>query len=189
MSASLRNRAECETALRQTLLLSGPPNSVQAHILAGIVDACEEPDDTPQLSPRDRHQLRVGRWVIRDDDLELFQIVKTAMLAFSAAQFTFTSLSAGGATALAFSAAQLVRNVFRKGISLDPKQLQLLLVLKASSKPMAAHEIAAALGTDPNWSGRDVEQELARLRKMQARGGSVSLVEENSDQQWLANGV
>src|SRR5207302_1335443 len=73
-----------------------------------------------------RLELIIGNWVIRDDDLEVFAIIKDAILSLAGAQFVFGNLSAAGLTTIALSIVRLLRNAYAKGAKISPEQAEIL---------------------------------------------------------------
>lgn len=183
------DRSACDMQIRHALMFRSHSSTLEEELLAALVDSCEENISTTKLGTR-RHELCVGRWVILDGDLDLFKVVKDAVLALAPAHFLFSSLTAAGIASLVFSLLQAVRNAYRGGVVLTPEQVQLLLVLKAQNQPVNPADLSAILpavnGT--NWTPERVHKELGTLSAFPTRGGAAALVKVNGNGEWFPNG-
>src|ERR1700722_15649877 len=124
------DRAACEAEIRRALLLESATTNLQEEFLAAVVDACEEEAEEEGDTKR-RLELRIGRWVILDNDLDLFKVTRDAVLALAPAHFLFSGMGEAGVASLIYSLLQVARNMYRGGALLTAEQIQLLLMLKA----------------------------------------------------------
>lgn len=187
----LNDRYACATELRRTLKFQSNMESMEEELLAVFVDTCEEGEDADTNNDaKPRYELRVGRWVVLDSDLDLFSIIKDAVLALAPARFMFSSLTEAGLASLVFSLLQIALNAHRNGALLTREQVQLLLVLKAQNRAIEPSELNELLqsSTGSIWTVERVMEELGTLTAFPTRGGSAALVLVNGNGRWIANG-
>jgi hypothetical protein len=189
---STTDRSVCESEVRGALGLAFTCSDVEEELVAALVDCCEDDGDTDATAAAhsNRRQLRVGRWVILDGDLDLFKIVRDAVLSLAPAHYMLTSLTQAGIASLVFSVVQAARNAFKSGAMLSVGQVQLLVALKAINQPASPTGISSVLNSagGAEWSPSRVQSELGTLSAFPTRGGVAAFVKANGNGEWIPNG-
>lgn len=118
---------------------------------------------------------RFGRWVIRDEDIGFFNVLKNG-LSLGAA------LSIGGSPAAPFvgviaALCQTSWNIYRNGVSLTPLQIRVLAELEKEKNGMSVNKITAQISVqEAKISNAEVEKVLEELDRIPARSGLKSVV-------------
>ncbi len=96
MAQEFSDRSACADELKRRLHLLPETSAIDRELLKLLTDACNESgaDSDAQDSDDVVFETRVGRWVIRDDDLKLLEAVRDATLAFAAASYVVQDLAA-----------------------------------------------------------------------------------------------
>ena len=178
MNSSIFNtRPECEAALRRALSIGGEAN-LETILLQAYTDSCEERPQRPEL----RLELVLGRWVIREDDLELFKITRDALVTLASGSFVFKELSTAAITSLAMALISLGRNAVRGGAWLSPDQILVLAAIKAARVPLSVPEISGKLDnankevSARRWTRRRTMSVLRSLTEVTTKKNIVALV-------------
>jgi hypothetical protein len=189
MSGSYGEIGEFEAAIAEHLRRHLPPEAADA--LAGGVRAGEQAyRDEPPLPGATALNLRLSRFVIRDQDLPFLE----TMGAIAAAS---VGLGAGGTAAWSAaipaltSFASLLWNLRRKGAVLSADQQRLLALLR-SAGPGTAETLAskAVEAGGPNLGEAAVEGVLKSLKGVETRDGTViALVAQDVSGSWRALNV
>jgi len=140
--------------------------------------------------------LIVGRWVIRDEQLDIFKCLRDAVVAMAPVNFFLNAPTTAAVTAVLAAVAGIARNALRFGTTLTPSQLVVVAMLRASG-PLLPEEIAAKLNDSnyfPNalpdgWTSQEVATQLNSLKEALTRNGRVALVEVASDGRWNLRGL
>jgi hypothetical protein len=188
MDQEFDSRADCVTYLREALGSPSLNEKAEAAVFEKLTDACEVPAEA-EAAPQSPFEMRLGRWVVRDEDLKLFGAVKDSVVALASANYLLGDLTAAGAASLAFAMLQLFRNAYRFGARVSRPQSRFLAVLKRAGRPLSVGELLQALGpNDPSWNEAVVRQELAALQQVPTRNGAVAFVQSTADSRWLPAG-
>jgi hypothetical protein len=179
---------ECRAEIAARLAI--PAGRLGDAILDALTDVCEvsgEPAGRP-------FGLRVGRWIIRDEDLKLFQSVRDCFVALAAVDYLARSVTAGTITAILFAIASLAVNMRRRGTVLDASQLAVVTLMKAAGTPLSVDEIVAGIRLAPapperDLSSSEVKVVLASLRALLTKDGTVAVVEPYGSERWILRGV
>jgi hypothetical protein len=138
----------------------------------------------------------LARWVIRDDDLQIFQNLLTGCGGFVATG----ALTPGGtpskdviqgAVGILSALFLIGRSLSKKGVHLDAGQFQVLATLRKYG-PISADELASRLSwtTGAVWDDGQLQAELNRLRSVALRDGTiVDLVSQDHEGRLNAAGV
>ena len=179
---------ECRKAIEQLLALSS--DRWRQPIAEGLADACER----SPVAPHHEFALQVGRWVIRDEDLRLFQSIKGALLAAASAQFFLATPSVSAAAGVVLAMAEAALASRQHGSLLTPLQAAVVAAMKASGRLMLPDEIAELIGTQASSvelaaTPMKVEKALHELEAIPTRAGLTKLVECQQSGRWLLRGV
>jgi len=174
------------SAVSSALDAQGTPPDLRTPILSGLASADDDLRSENRELDSGGLNLKLGAWIIRDDDLPIFTALNTVATAVAA------SLVSGGlawplvATALT-GLADLCWRAWRKGARLSSLQVTVYGFLKARG-PLAVEELARLLEA----SGQQVP--LATLRATLRgltqidinTGNLVALAKEDKDHVWQA---
>lgn len=156
---------------------------VRAAVCAGIVtgDAAAR---GPAVGSDGTLNLRIGGWVLRDQDVpvtEMIGIVGTAATAALAPG----ALAAGAVIAALTSFAAIAWKAWRRGARLSKPEIAVLGFLEVQG-PMPLEELKArAPAALPDVSAADVERALATLQDVELRDGDiVALVRKDAAGLW-----
>lgn len=177
-------REDCVSHLASALEL-GRDSPWQGELIDAFADACR----VDAREERPSFDFRLARWVIRDEDLNLFGAVKDGMTALASVQYVFADLTASGITSVGLAVCMLLRNAYRKGATVSSTQAALLAILKDRG-PSSASEIASAGSSAGNaWTEQQVRAELTALTKVATKNDTVAFVAEDANGKWSLRGV
>ncbi|HEX4606693.1 MAG TPA: hypothetical protein VH092_00665 [Urbifossiella sp.] len=185
---STQSGSACAAELEQRLGLTLMTDAIKEAMLDVLTDACYEPGAAPAVQEPNNagRNLRVGHWVIRDDDLKLFGAVRDTMLAFASASYVLRDLPVSGVTALVFAFLQLGRNARQFGGRLTDRQWQLVIALQNSGRTASRADLLKKL---PGWTEAGIDQEVKGLRALPTRAGPMKVVDELTDGQIILCGI
>lgn len=181
------SRIGCATELQQQLDLSAD-SPLQEAMLNTFSEACYEEQEASPFE----FGARLGHWVIRDDDLELFKAIKDTIVTLAGAGFVLGSLPMAGIVALILGLVELLRNVYRSGARLPESQLSILAVLKEAKQPVSINYLLDKLPSNLNgkeWDESLLRRELADLKQVHTANGFVAFVDSNEADLWILAGV
>jgi hypothetical protein len=142
----------------------------------------EQIGQPPDSAHADSLEAKIGRWAMRDDDIELFPIISGVI------SYVVTLSAAGGvagaAAGLAVSTVQLVWTAHRKGVQISDDQAKALTFLRSDRQPKDPASLAVGLGE--GWTPDRATTVLRQLAEAPAKSGLVKLAEEMSDGRWIA---
>ena len=181
------------TAFKATIaerLAGAVPADLATALADGVASGESEWRATPARIGETALNLRLGRYVIHDDDLPVIQTLGAVASAIVAGSAT------GGVALPALlpaltSLANLVWNLWRKGAVLNPGQLRVLGLLHAHApcSTAALAPLAAASGTGA-VPAETLEAVLRSLTEVEARDGSViALAKSDAQGLWTARRV
>jgi hypothetical protein len=159
------------------------PN-IRSALVDGISAADEELRNGIRGDQAQAFHLQLGAWVIRDDDVPLFEGVNSM-----AAAVTLSLTSAGlnwPAVAAALAAiANICWRVWRKGARLTSRQISVYGFLKANG-PMRIAALTAALNkAGEDLSEADVASTLKNLAELELNDGQIiALASEDATHEW-----
>lgn len=107
---TFRDRNVVLQLIKQSMVADGEGSKFDPLLLDGFADLCEDPAANPASQGL---ELLHGRWVVRDDDLELFKVTRDAVMTLASTTVVTHSLSAATIASLAFGVAALMRNARR----------------------------------------------------------------------------
>jgi hypothetical protein len=135
------------------------------------------------------------RWVIRNDDLNLFDCILdgfrgTASAGFFLAAGVSAPAQWGAVVGLATALFKICRSVLVRGKQLSGDLFAVLLALK-NTGPATVDELTARLQKiDPKWNTAAVQNSLDTLKSLPMGDGTVrQLVAKGPDEQWQVSGV
>jgi hypothetical protein len=183
------DKQDCTNYLTLELNSAGMSSELSIPIAERIADCFR--DDGAFLSRSTKgFGLLLRKYVIRDDDLKLFESFKNGFIAFASIGFLSSSINVSSVAALAFSIFEIARNSLNRGVRITQVQFIILSILKYSHKRLTIHEIYDVLHKNPIATASDIDKvelkrELNRLAgKIPRMGNAVSLVFEDSDGRW-----
>ncbi len=166
---------DCRAFLAERLRLEDLPNDIAENLAARLARTCEQ-----QAAPRLGLGYRVRSWVIRQEDVGFFGVLRTGVLVAMAAA-TGAAVGAPIVGAIA-AAAETGWNAWRKGARLEPRDVRVLIQLEQAAAPLTPAAIGELISTPTEaWSADDVEAILKRLAKLPTRSGAIAIVHETSD--------
>ncbi len=189
MAQEFSDRSACADELKRRLHLLPETSAIDRELLKLLTDACNESgaDSDAQDSDDVVFETRVGRWVIRDDDLKLLEAVRDATLAFAAASYVVQDLAASEITAIAFAFLELARNARQAGGWLTSPQLQIVRALEKSGRTASRNDLLKKL--PKGWTEADIDREVKGLHALPTRGGPTKVVDELTDGQIILCGI
>lgn len=177
-------RVDCSKHLAVALQLE-QDSVIEKGLLNAFTDACDE--DRGEEPPR--FAMRLGRWVVRNEDLDLFGTIKDGLLALASSHYAFANLTVSGITSVALAVYKLLRNAYRSGATVSSTQAELLAILK-NKGPCSAEQIAGAGSFGGKvWTEQQVRAELTVLTKVATRNDIVAFVGEDANGRWSLRGV
>jgi len=186
MLSTYRTKDDFLTGVSAQLDAQGTDVNIRSALVAGISAADDELRNGNRGDQAQAFHLRVGSWVIRDDDLPLFEGVNSMAAAVT------VSLSSAGldwpAVAAALTAiANICWRVWRKGARLTRRQISVYGFLKANG-PMPIAPLTAALNKGgKDFSEQDVASTLKSLAELELNDGQiVALASEDASHEWKA---
>ncbi len=166
------------------------PGGMDSDVLAReLIAIWSVPVETVQ--PRRNRPAHVARlrWVIRNEDLKLFDSVLDGLSASSAVGlFLSDSWDKGSAVAIVAMLAKLLKlsyNAVKKGVVLDGRAFAVMAVLIQQSGGLTDEQILAHVSPkQDDWTLAQVRQVLAELGSAASRSGKIALVWQSTDQTW-----
>jgi len=177
MDQTFEDANACRDYLNAHLALTAAGDAQKAAMLDGIAAACEEQEADAPTTPA--FALRLRRWVVRDQDLKLFEALSSVVLALAAATFAPLSLPAAGIGGLVVAVAALLNNARAHGTTITHRQVYVLTALRAAARPLTPNELLQALQAIGGftWALADVERELTALSEAVTPNGKKAFVE------------
>ncbi len=135
------------------------------------------------------------RWVIRDEDLKLFDtILDGVKTSAGAGFFVLAGLTPIGATAAAIGIAaaflKLIYNARKKGAFLSERDYSLIATLLSEPAGLTEEEILVRLSSaESGWTVAMVRESLAALADVSTASGRVSMVWKSADGRWRTAGL
>src|SRR5262249_27535021 len=128
--------------------------------------------------------LKIGRWVIRDADVDLFDTIKDGALLFC----VFTQVAPASSAAISFGVAlsRLLWTLHRRGAKLSRRAACVFTALRAAKNGLTPKEIAERLQHDP--AVEEVQRILRDLQTVPTRGEPTLLASQLSNGKWVAHG-
>ena len=156
-----------------------------ADAIADAYAKCFETEVEPD--PDSRLVITAWKWVIRDDDLKLFDALTKAISAAASLNFFVDkSITVGFVTTIIITVVSLFYNVARKGAKLSEEQCSVLVALKAFDIPVSANELALHMKLPED----SVNELLVSLQKVRLSDGSVvAIATLDGNGFWQAAGV
>jgi hypothetical protein len=147
-------------------------------------------------APAGGFSVVVDRWVVRDDDLKLFEEFNRALVAAAGASFfvDHTKVIAAG-IGVGVAAFSIVRNGWRSTAHLSNDELVILLAIKSAEPPRPkTTDLALTLKTVARssgefWSESDVEQTLVLLKEYPTKSGLKKFIAQDSAGGWGVEGI
>lgn len=178
-----RREEEFKRFVAESLQLGEEPDGDDKAILEAAAELCF----TSPPAQTDRSfvvNFLVGKWVIRDGDLDVFKAVREGLLAWSASSFAIRGNSYSALVGMLFAAMQLFRNLRRFGAKLNPNQALVLLTLRDRGGGMTICEMLAVLGKP--WSSSSLLATLKSLQQVRVKSGLISFVACTSAGVWTS---
>jgi len=193
MNIVFNNRVECEDALRKALNASGNLVENDNAVIEAFAYSCHD----EKAASRIGLELQIWRWVVKDDDLEIFKIVKDALVTLAATSFALKDLNTAAITSLVLGLIALLRNAVRSGAKLTDEQVVVLTILRTVEAPVSANYLAGRLSpsngraASASWTVERVLKVLRSLTEIVTKKDVVALVrsvKQNESECWIAVG-
>jgi hypothetical protein len=144
---------------------------------AAVAEVCadafrEQPDSGASEGAFDLVIITPIRWVIRNDDLKLFDAFFKAAGAAAGVNFFLAAATPAAIVGLLTAVFGVVRAVLKKGISLTEDQCRLLMALRGHGTPMSVSQVAGQLGLAED----EAKARLEALTKLRCRDGTVAAI-------------
>jgi hypothetical protein len=188
MEHAFTSREACIRSLSEAVASAGG-EAVDATRLVVLADSCEQDSAPP---PAGAFGLRLRRWIIRDDDLDLFSTAKDTVLSLAAANFVFGNMTVASATSIGLAVLQLAFNAYRRGAVVSRAQAQLLAAMAAFSRPITRDALFAYLTAADSglWTTEEmVDRELRTLTGIVTASGPIAAVAQTPDGHWVLAGI
>ena len=183
MVKTFSNREEFLTAVAATL----PAKETEAR--EAVLDGIRQADESlAQWQDRDNpgHELRLGRWFIRNDDLPFLQLlgaVASVLIAMSATGGIAAAAMVGPISNFAGACWQLKR----KGTTLSEEQVSVLGVLHTIPSGTVDQIMDKLIAAGRSFDQRDVEVTLYSMAALELYDGSVvAIVRQDTGKRWRA---
>lgn len=182
------SQSDCAQYLRDSSTVPAGTGEVQKVISDALASCFEEP---PRAPPHGTLGLMVRRWVVRGDDLKLYDEFVRAVTAAAGASFFMdhAKLPAAG-VGVAVALVSVFRNAWRAAANVTSDEWIILLALKGKFpvRPRK-EELVSLLSGSPRrdgsaWSLEAVQKTLARLEKYPTRSGVKKFVTPDGDGGW-----
>ncbi len=181
-------RQDCVNWL-QTRLALDPVSAVGEGLLDGFAVTCK---DTCKDTGKDGgvFETQLNRWVIRDEDLNLFATVRDIIAPMAATEYVLSNEPAAVVTGVVLAVIDLLRKAKRYGAWLNPPHAEIVAVLKKRREPLTPGEILRELpSAKPPWTEQMVQDLLEELSEIVTNNGVVALVRKTRDGKWCLSGV
>lgn len=151
-----------------------------------------------QSAPTKAFALKIGRWVVRDDDLKLVDELNKALVAAAGVGFFLdgTKVSAAAITGVALAMVAVLRNAVRSSASLSDDQLAVLVALaNASERPTtealldAIESANAAVPEASSWDEARLKRALSILKDYPTKAGIRHFVSVDGNGGWGLEGI
>jgi hypothetical protein len=163
-----------------------PQADVTAALLSGISSAEDAVREEQRDEKSQAFHLKLGSWVIRDEDIPIFDAVN------SSAAAVVTTLTTAGMPWVAIATAvtglaHVCWRAWRKGARLSGQQVSVYGLLRAQG-PMTAAALTAALrNTGKDVKEEDVGSTLESLTEIELNDGEIiELASKDDNQRWKA---
>jgi hypothetical protein len=166
-----------------------PLTTIEQLLISEFCDLCEESSSDPAGNVL---EIRIARWVVRDDDLELFKVIRDAAVTLASTNYVLSSMSTAAVVSLALGVATLIRNVLRSTATLSTDEVVVMVILSKIGHPATVDEILSALRTresKSSWTNKRVKMVLKGLEKVVTRKDIVPLVKADARGAWSLVGV
>ncbi|MEO3475987.1 hypothetical protein AAFN86_29350 [Roseomonas sp. CAU 1739] len=174
MTKTFFSSEECQAALDVALgsAEAGQRGAMASEVAAALV---RDMAHDARAGDADAFEVKLGHWAIRDDEINLLDLIKDSVLAY-------LETKPGAVVSLAVTVARQLLALWRKGVRLTPETAQTLTELRRVRGPRELAEIAGALG----WEEGKTQTALDWLSAAPARAGAVKLAEKLPDARWVS---
>jgi hypothetical protein len=172
------SESDCADFIVDSMVRLGMGDEISRTIAEQIAPDCIEKASCPDQG----FGLIVGNWVVRQEDLEFFEVLKTAA-ALGVVVFLGSALA--GPIAAAFcAAAQLAWNAWRKGCLLSPLEVRILHELSSCRDGLTISQLHERISVHGVPSLIQVRDALERLANLVSRSGKIELIVEDATKRW-----
>lgn len=186
MLSTYKTKTEFLNAVTSHLQLEDSSANISSALISGISSA---EDDLRKDALGDESQafhLKVGSWVIRDDDLPIFEAVSSMALAVTLTLSTAGIAWPAIATALS-QIANMCWRIWRRGAHLSAPQVTVYGFLKAQG-PLTVNGIAEGLNKiGKSLAQDDIASALRSLSEIELSNGQIiKLATKDANEYWKA---
>ena len=179
-----------------SFLKSRTPESLDIAALINDVDIiAREPIEVPAPPGGFPHLVERYRWVIRNDDLNLFDCILEGLRGTASAGFFLAAgVSApaqwGAVVGLATSLFKVFRNALLRGKQLSPDLFEIIITLKNGGPATADDLTMRLLNIGNHWNNSNIQHALDTLKALPMDDGTVrQLVAKGQDDRWQVSGI
>lgn len=169
---------KCVDFITDSLEKLGFGGGVASAIATQIAPDCfeEAPAEVPGFG------LVIGKWAVRQEDLEFFEVLKTAAI-LGASVFLENDVASPIVAAFC-AAAHLAWNARQKGCRLDPLKVRILHELSSGKEGLTISELHERISDHGVPTFFQVQKSLADLTNSLSRAGKIELVAKDSEGRW-----
>jgi hypothetical protein len=186
MLSTFKTKEEFLGAVSSQLEKQQSESNIRSALLAGVSSA---EDDLRNESAEEESQafhLKMGSWVIRDDDIPIFEAVNSTATAVALTLTTAGIAWPAVATTL-ITFANVCWRVWRRGVHLSSRQVSVYGFLKAQG-PMTLIALTDGLKkAGEDFTQEDLASTLESLSEIELNNGQiVKLASKDANEQWKA---
>jgi hypothetical protein len=177
--------AEFKSALDAALASSGASEPIRAALVEGV-DRGETEQRGADRPVNRALNLRVGDWVLREQDMPVLELIGMVAAAATAALAPEAIAATAVVTALS-SFAGLCWKTWRKGAPLSKAEIAVLGFVEVHS-PIAQADLEAKASAPLGLTPADIDNAILTLQQVETRDGNVvSLIRKDAAGQWRAH--
>ena len=180
---------ECRLFIEHNLKLDPNQPVLSQALLDAFTASSLRRDDSRSTA---KLRLRLNKWVIRNNDLEIFDLTRNALVSLAAVNFVVQNLTQSSLTALFLSLLKLFKTIYARGAKLSHNQIQVIYALEHFRGHLASeNKILGFLNANDNsiWTKKHLRTVLCSLMEIPTREGLVSLVQKNENNMWILRDV
>ncbi|HXN89515.1 MAG TPA: hypothetical protein VN890_09210 [Methylocella sp.] len=186
MVTAYRTKHEFLDAISTKLQEQGSSAEIRSALLSGVSSADEVLRDEERDQDSQAFHLKLGSWVVRDDDLPIFQALN-ATAAAVAVTLTTGGVAGPAVAAALTSLADLCWRMWRKGGRLSQRQVSVYGFLRALGPTTAEALLPHLEKGDKDISPKVLTSVLQGLTEIELNDGRlVALASKDTNELWKA---
>jgi len=183
-------RSFCLAVVREALATDAAPTELEQRLADELTNQSEVSEPAPDGSAL---RMRLGRWVIRDEDLKLFGAIRDSLVALAAVGFAFKDLPVATLVSVGLATSTVLLGVWRNIGRVKPDALVVLLALQHLGGSATIDEIHEAINPKPptreKWSRVTIRAHLEQLGTVPTRADVIAVVKPLADGHWVVVGI